>query len=157
MLVEKLVFKNEQLDIKGATLLLKEEATSFLTRKERAYSDWWWLRSLGDYQSFAAYVGDDGGVNEYGYVVSYDGVCVRPALIIKLESSDFKVGDIFKFGNKEFKILTPTLAWMHKDDIGRCAFREDWEADNASNYETSDVKKFVDDWFKAASSGTDNT
>ena len=141
-------------NIKSATLLSKEEAASFLTQKEREYSGWWWLRSPSS-SSYAAGVRSD-GLAYYNYrryvYCTFMGV-VRPALIINLESSDLKVGDIFEFGGKEFKILSPTIAWMHKDDIGRCTFRKDWEADNANDYETSDVKKFVDEWFKAASSG----
>ena len=137
-------------DIRGITLLSVEEAESLLTEKERRYSNSWWLRTPGYYRDGACYVGSNGYVYCYGDGVDGDDVGVRPALIINLESSDLKVGDTFKFGDKEFKILSPTIAWMHKDDIGRCAFRKDWEADDANNYEASDVKKFVDEWFKAA-------
>ena len=135
------------MELLRATLLSKEEATSFLTQKEREYSAWWWLRS--PYDSYYATVVDSGGWAYNFYYVTYTirGI-VRPALIINLESSDLKIGDIFEFGGKEFKILSPTIAWMHKDDIGRCAFRTDWKADNANDYESSDVKKFVDEWFE---------
>lgn len=47
---------------------------------------WWWLRSPGDNQAFAAYVYDDGAFNSSGYQVNYSHDCVRPALWINLDS-----------------------------------------------------------------------
>lgn len=47
---------------------------------------WWWLRSLGPYQNRTASVYDDGSVYYRGYIVYYDGGCVRPALWINLDS-----------------------------------------------------------------------
>ena len=41
---------------------------------------WWWLRSPGDNDCIAAYVGNDGWVNESGFNVDYDILCVRPVL-----------------------------------------------------------------------------
>lgn len=150
-------FVDEPLDIKGATLLSEEEVKSLLTEKERAYVYWWWLRTPGGYSSrHACYVSYGGSVNDYGVRVSDDDVGVRPALIINLESSDLEIGDIFKFGGKEFQILSPTIAWLFRDDIGRCAFRKDWKTANASNYETSDVKKIIDEWFAEANSNSNN-
>lgn len=47
---------------------------------------WWWLRSPGRDQNDAAYVNNDGDVNEYGYRVDDDSSAVRPALWIDLNS-----------------------------------------------------------------------
>ena len=135
--------------ILGATLLSKEEAETLLTQEEREYFEsngGWWLRSPGDDFYFTCYVYIDGYVTSYYYTYRTD-VSVRPALKIDISNSDIELGDTFTFGGKEFKILTPELAWMYNDDIGKCAFREDWEALNANMYEASDVKKFVDAWF----------
>ena len=44
----------------------------------------WWLRSPGYKQDYAAYVYDDGGVEEHGINVYYDNRAVRPALWITL-------------------------------------------------------------------------
>ena len=46
---------------------------------------WWWLRSPGVSQNFAAYVGDVGSVGCLGSGVPDVHVCVRPALWISLE------------------------------------------------------------------------
>lgn len=155
MIVKKTFTKNKQLDIKGATLLSLDEAASLLTAEERCYCSTWWLRTPGFISNYACYVFSNGSVNYYGFNVFNFYIGVRPALIInRIESSGWKVGDIFEFGGKEFKILSPKLAWMYKDDIGRCAFRKSFKADDANNYEVSDVKKFVDNWFEVASSDT---
>ena len=47
---------------------------------------WWWLRSPGHYQNYAAYVFDDGDVYECGNHVLIDYRAVRPALWIDLNS-----------------------------------------------------------------------
>lgn len=46
---------------------------------------WWWLRSPGNYQYYAAHVLSDGSVYYRGYNVNYDHFCVRPALWISIE------------------------------------------------------------------------
>ena len=47
---------------------------------------WWWLRSPGGSQNYAACVSDGGVVLEFGYFVYYDDRAVRPALWIDLNS-----------------------------------------------------------------------
>lgn len=132
--------------IQGATLLSIEEAERFLTKEERAYRDWWWLRSPGGSQYNAATVLDDGSVRYFGHAVYNDDDCVRPALIINLKSSDLKIGDEFEFGGQEFRIISGSLAFC-LGDIGRGCFRKGWKASDANVYEASDVKKIVDKWF----------
>lgn len=138
--------------ILGATLLSKEEAETFLTKEDRVYENWWWLRSPGYYSFDTCYVNFGGYVYDDCYT-NYAGGGVRPALKINISSSDVKVGDVFIFGGKKFKVISPELAWMHKSDIGCCAFREKVDAPDANVYEASDVKKIIDKWFASASSG----
>ena len=47
---------------------------------------WWWLRSPGSNQNYAACVYYGGSVTYYGHYVNYDNDCVRPALWINLDS-----------------------------------------------------------------------
>ena len=47
---------------------------------------WWWLRSPGSVQDYAAVVYDDGSVHYFGAYVSSARGCVRPALWIDLAS-----------------------------------------------------------------------
>lgn len=142
----------QNVKILGATLLSKEEVETLLTQQERACKNWWWLRSPG-YESYCAAIVLIGGVSDYGLSVNDDRGCVRPALKIDISNSDIKIGDTFTFREKVFKVISPELAWMYKDDIGRCVFRKDWKAPDANIYEASDVKKFIDNWFASASLG----
>ena len=47
---------------------------------------WWWLRSPGSHQNYAAFVFHDGSVCYNGAYVNYDDDAVRPALWINLDS-----------------------------------------------------------------------
>ena len=130
--------------ILGSTLLSAEEAENLLTKENRKYHCWWWLRSPGDYSSYAASVYVDGDVYYYGGGVNYDGHCVRPALkISNLESSNLLIGDVFEVGDWKFKVISENLAWMYEQDIGDHIF------DAKTNvYEQSEIKQFVDNWFE---------
>ena len=49
-------------------------------------ADYWWLRSPGSYDDYAAYVRRNGGVYSYGFSVPYDYSAVRPAFNLDLTS-----------------------------------------------------------------------
>ena len=134
---------------KTATLLSVDEARKLLSKRDREYPHWWWLRSPGYSRNCAAYVNRGGSVDYGGFDVSYGSGCVRPALKINLESSGLTIGDTFSFGGKTFKIISDELAFC-LEDIGTHCFRKDWKAPDANVYEVSDVKRFVDAWFEAA-------
>lgn len=131
------------LEITGATLLSIEEAEQ-LPERLRRYGGFWWLRSPGNDSNRAA------NVSYSGYFcsrdVDYEFYKVRPALKINLKSSTLKIGDIFKFGDRMFEIISDDLAFC-LTDIGMHCFREKWEANDANNYEKSDIKKYIDNWF----------
>lgn len=153
MKVDKIVKSTveEELEITKATLLSIKEAEEYLTNEERKYERWWWLRSPSSYSGYTAGVNSNGNIYNRGSRVTYINDCVRPALqITNLESSNLKIGDTFKISDYEFKIISKELAWMYKQDIGRHAFNTDYKEENkeGNNYETSDVKKYVDKWFR---------
>lgn len=136
----------QDLDILGATLLTVEEAKQ-LPKRLREYYTWWWLKSPGYYSYYAAYVYANGFVYNYGTDVSDEYGSVRPALIISnLESSGLEIGDTFEFGKKRFEIISNDRAFCLTGE-GPCAFRYDWKASDANDYEKSDIKKDVDEWF----------
>ena len=144
--------------IEGITLLSAEEAENLLTEEQRKckykYDNeecWWWLRSPGMYQDYAAGVDYDGSVC---YRVSNGYGCVRPALKLStLKSSNLKsieelgVGERFEFGESTFTVISNKYA-LCDEAIEEMAFREDRKAKDANVYEKSDVKKFLDNWFR---------
>lgn len=147
MNVKKILDVN--LNIVGATLLSIEEAEK-LPLELRKYNLWWWLRSPGHSSYEAAIVYLDGSVDHYGYFVDISMGAVRPALQIKnLKSSNLQIGDVFKFGENEFKIISENIAFC-LTEIGNHCFRKDREAENANDYDRSDIKKYVDNWFESA-------
>ena len=145
--------------IKGITLLSTDEAENLLTKEQRkcTYNDeacWWWLRAPGDDQYSAASVNGGGSVNCIGLYVNDDVDCVRPALILStLKSSKLKsieelgVGERFEFGGYTFTVISNKYA-LCDEAIAEMAFRKDWKAKDANVYEKSDVKKFLDNWFR---------
>lgn len=132
--------------VTGATLLTVEEAEQ-LPKSILNINHPWWLRSPGSDTNNAAYVDFFGDVYDYGACVDYDDCGVRPALNINLESSNLSIGDKFTFGDKEFDVVFKDKA-LCTDIIGECTFRGNWKAFDANDYEASDVKKFVDAWYK---------
>lgn len=107
----------------------------------------WWLRSPGNLDDLAACVrGANGDVYDNGTHVTHE-FGVRPAL--RISNPEFETGHKFTFGEQTFTYLGEGLA-LCDDIVGKCAFREDWEASDANDYEASDVKKYVEDWFEKA-------
>lgn len=135
----------DELEIVGATLPTLEDSNYF-SDNLCIYNTEWWLNTPLDHISGCVFIICTDGDATYEET-NCDYITVRPALQIKnLELSNLKIGDCFIFGEKEFEIVLNDLAFC-KSDIGKCYFRQDFEADNANVYEFSDVKKFVDKWF----------
>ena len=149
MKVNKIIISKEptELEINEITLLTVDEAKE-LGEAQRYMAPNWWLRSPGYIDSIAAFVdGEYGYVHVYGVNVSVE-FGVRPALkISNLESSDFQIGDEFEFAEYKWTIISEDKA-LCNDVIGYSAFRKEWRAKDANNYEASDVKKWLEDWWK---------
>ena len=133
--------------IQSATLLSVEEYEKYRKMIPPVKEDWW-LRSQGYYDTSAAFVH---GVN--GLVLSCGDLVlrrfgVRPALRI-LNPESLMPGDKFAFGGQTFTYLGEGLA-ICDDIVKKCAFRKDWGALDANNYEKSDVKAYVENWFEKA-------
>ncbi len=136
--------------IMGATLLSVEDAKNLDEEILKADTDWW-LGSHGFFPCYAACVyGVIGDVNDVGEVVG-NNYGVRPALEISKFSLSYgyKIGDSVYFGGHSFTIISDTRA-LCDDVIGKCAFRKDSEAENANEYDASDIKRYVETWFKKA-------
>lgn len=146
MLIEKIETIKTAMDINftGARLLTKEEADR-LPKRLKLYRNWWWTFNAADNDHH------NGAWVVFGYrgYLHYDTVgnerAVRPAL--RIESKDLQIGDTFLFGGKEFEVIKEGLAFC-TTDIGESAFRTDWKAEDANQYEASDIKKYIDKWFE---------
>lgn len=137
------ILSDVELDFAEATLLTEEE---YCANRERIASlaGWWWLRSPGLHQRNAAYVSIVGSLGTSR--VNIGRGCVRPALKIRnLKSSDLQISDQFVLAGHTWTVIAEDIA-LCDDSIGRSAFREDWRAANANDYERSDVKKSVEKW-----------
>lgn len=139
------------IDITGITLLSIEEykvAEDHIPPLDK----YWWLRSPGLGRDFAACVIPGFGVNGYGHYVYHD-YGVRPALRINPGSVDFQIGDKVGLGGFTFTYISKELL-LCDAIITFMPFRKDWQADDANEYEASDVKKSVDSWFAAVKTTT---
>lgn len=130
--------------ITGATLLSIEEAREVDEDMLKADQDWW-LRSPGLYVNCAVCVyGNNGYVLGSGRNVDHS-FGVRPALIISnLESSIYQIGDTLSFGDHSFTVISEKYA-LCDEIIEKHPFCNDRNKGN--DYETSDIKVFVDNWF----------
>lgn len=143
MIVEKktVIYVETELEIKGVTLLSTDEA-EVLPLRLRKYNNWW-LRSPGFFSFTTAIVHDDGSIDINGNDTDYGSGVIRPALkISKLEASGLEIGDVFLFDDKEFEVISDSLAFC-TTDIGKHQFDA-----NSNDYEKSEIKKYVDEWFE---------
>jgi len=134
-------------EIKSITLLSIEEVEKF--PREILFSNRsWWLRSIGCNPIEAAIVFcDDGFVNISSSGVYDDDYSVRPALIFNPNSSNLGNGDIVEVFDRKW-YYKDGMALLVDEPLTYMAFREDWRADDANDYEKSDIKKYLDNWFK---------
>ena len=134
------------IDVKGIALLSIEEYDN-LKHKISRIDGYWWLRSPGYSADSAACVfGAYGRDLVLGFNVS-GKLGVRPALHIgNPESSSLQIGDRIEVANYTWTIISDTMA-LCDDIISDQPFREDWKADNANDYEASDIKRFLEDWW----------
>lgn len=148
MKAEKIVTttKSVDLDIQDITLLTVEEA-KVLPVNIRKCDEYWWLRSPGNDDSFAAFVDDDGGnVDDDGGNVGY-ALGVRPVLkISNLTQYDFQVGNKVNVLNHTWTVVSENLI-LCDNIVGRSPFRKDWSASDANDYAKSDVKEWLWRWY----------
>lgn len=145
---DKITIQKADIDIIGVTLLSAEEAEA-LPSEIRNIGKSWWLRSLNDY-GIAAIITGDGRVVNYGRHMLYpDGV--RPALEVGYErmcmvNPRLDRGDKINLAGHTWTVISDQYI-LCDDTVGECVFQNDWEAPYAHDYEKSDAKEFLDDWF----------
>ncbi len=148
MKAEKLVISTVETNIEiiEVTLLSIEEYEACKDRVPKV-GDWWWLRSPCSIGNYAVYVNTDGSI----YYASFLGnhlSTIRPALRIRNpKSASHQIMDKFNLAGYTWTVVSEDMA-LCDNIIGRTFFREDWKATDASVYEASDIKKWLDRWVK---------
>ena len=144
----------QDIEITGVTLLSREEYEEYY-KMIPPVPFYWWLRSPGSDRREAAYVVSEKNVRksshdskesgnpchknfEYYPVTQVFGI--RPVLLIT--GHDLKSGDILKLADKEWTVLSDTLA-ICNDLIGMCHFNT-----GTNDYEFSDVEMYLETWAK---------
>lgn len=143
MIVQRIItaLEDMELDVEGITLLTREEVKALPT-EIRKCDDFWWLRSQGFLADFAAFVdGRFGNIDACGRYVS-DALGVRPALRVNLKSINLQIGDKVAVFGYVWTVITENLI-LCDNIVGESLFREDY----ANDYETSDIKKWVEKWY----------
>ena len=141
------------LTVTGASLI-SYEAVNGLSEETCNLTDWWWTRSKGASGKMVAYVP---GANRGGAVSAFtaklgviaDNVqgTIRPVLkLTDFEKSGYKVGDTFQIGDYCFDIISESEA-LSRQGISQGPFRSNWQARNANDYEFSDARVVVEDWY----------
>ena len=159
MFLEKVTTERVEIPIEEITLLSVEEA-EHLSDDVLACEDDWWLRSPGETSHFVAFV--EGPFHDY---VNTNGTCVdidygvRPALRVHpLHENPYGVrtGDtVILFGHK-WTVISDTLI-LCNDLVGETVFRKNNEAEDANQYEVSDIKRWLELWYAKNLMLTDGT
>jgi len=152
MIANKRIVARVPVDIQIAevTLLSKEEF-EIAENNISAIRGWWWLRSPGFTLHNAALVYDYDDGLLYDHDVDDDRGCVRPALRIVQTPYGLKLHDVIELAGYSWTIVCVLENYCYalcNCAVGETYFREDWKAENANNYETSDVRKWLENWVK---------
>lgn len=132
----------DKVNIKGIKLLNFNEYKG-LIGKIPFTDSYWWLNTPNNKPYEVGYINTAGAL-EYQGVSNHFGV--RPALICEL-AEGVKQGDKLQIAGHNWTVISDTL--IHCDEvIGHTPFREDFFAEDANNYETSDIKQWVDNWYQ---------
>ncbi len=132
-------------DILEITLLSAEEMDA---AKENIpiFEGWWWLRTPGARSDYVRCVNPEGDIDNDGRFVCGDMVGVRPALRIRPASADLPIGSKFLFGELSWTVIAPGLA-LCDGYLCTMYFRKFYQEADANMYETSDIRKYLNEWF----------
>lgn len=89
-----------------------------------------------------------GEVNEAGFMVraAFD---IRPVLVCSNLMTKHKIGDKIHFAdsNLTYTIISETKA-LADFSLGQMPFRREFHAEDANDFEKSDIKRWLDNWAK---------
>ena len=148
MKVEKEIISTEEVDIKikEVTLLSVQE---YMDNKSLIpqINGWWWLKSPGYNYRTAANVNANGALNSTDICNASGGV--RPALkVYSLKETKLNPGDKVDLCGLSWTVLNNNIILCDKT-IGNTYFRSEWKLPGANIFDTSDVKKWTENWAEA--------
>lgn len=114
-------------------------------------NEYWWLHSPGNDSLDTACVTPCGDIHDYGHSVFVNHVGVRPVIRINPRSVNLQIGEKAQCGGRTFTYIAEGIL-LCDEIICKMPFRKDWQADDVNDYETSDVKMFLDEWLNKAMS-----
>ena len=122
----------------GATLISKEEYKANNIQPSEA---WWWTRTADKPKGLVRAVYNDGiGASPTKFILG-----VVPVLILQKK---MKCRKKIRYAGYTFTVLKDGIAICDRV-VKNMPFREDWQAVDASLYDVSDVKIWLDSWFSA--------
>ena len=153
MFAERLIVERVDIPIEGITLLSVEESQKLSKDILHCESDDWWLRSPGNSDDKAAVVrGLDDCVDQDGCSVD-DEYGVRPALRVHPFHSNpygVRIGDTIRLFGYKWTVISDTLL-LCNDLVDDIPFRKNGKAEDTNDYEKSDIKKWLENWYKEQS------
>lgn len=132
--MKELKFKQFGIDEVDEITLLSVEEAKKVQPQIRACSEWWWLRSPGLNQYFAAIV-DKSGISELGDLVSSGYHTIRP--VFKINSLESEIGEKIMVNKTWCTIIDEGLVLA---DNPICNHRFD---EKSNKWETSELKAFI--------------
>lgn len=131
--------------IEDITLLSKEEYKQNEDIIPLINVEGWWLRSHSKHYANDIHFiwGEDGEIDSYG-LVAEKALAIRPALQIS-KSMSLTPGDKLEIFGKSWTVLNDNLV-LCDTAINNMLFRKDYNISDANNYETSDIKTYLDNW-----------
>lgn len=144
MIAKQIICKDMDIDIKGITLLSKEE---FEKNKEQIPATFhninWWLRSKGCYDDYACYVDSDNLIYDNGYVDLAENV--RPVLLFNT-ATEINPGDEFLLFARDWVVLETSLNGnfmaISLEPIGEHHFNV---FGKNNDYENSAIKEYLEE------------
>lgn len=131
----------EKSNIIGITLLPKFDYYS-LSHNIPALDEPWWLKPAESCSNMCAIADGRSYVSD-----AADVFAVRPALIAK--AYNFTVGHEVDYGGKRWTYIGDNY-FLCNTAFCKMAFRKDENATDANDYESSDIKAYLDNWFRDA-------
>ena len=93
-----------------------------------------------------------GALGQEAYVIPYISIALSDNISVQDQEDILASPELVLNGNKLYRIEIETdgnYFFIPKEPIGKCAFRKDISAEDASSYGDSDVKRMIDAWTKS--------